>query len=57
MEIGYFLRCKNCNHLGYHEYNSNECYAYNSCKCNKFSPFDNLEYLEYLYEKRLALQV
>ena len=48
--------CRTCSHIHYWEVNSwevNEC-ANPSCKCKAedWMPFDNLEYLEALTDKR-----
>ena len=59
-------KCRNCKH-SYHFVNCNSGYViYNSigkfskelsefspCICSEYVPFDNIEYLEYMYEKEL----
>jgi hypothetical protein len=43
--------CRNCGHVGIHDFDNDQCWAFNACGCNSYVPFDNLEYLEWVAEK------
>lgn len=47
-------KCRNCNH--WHSWINckalKKCTKVNGCECSEFVPSDNLEFLEYKYERR-----
>lgn len=54
-------RCRNCPHhhnylplrsIFYYDYDIGECiYSNHGCVCSGFIPYDNLEYLEWKYDR------
>jgi hypothetical protein len=49
--------CRNCGHVGLHGFDGEQCWAFSTCGCNMYVPLDNLEYLEWVVDKKGILNV